>query len=168
MSGPIEIVQKPEFTFVGLHKSFIHALSADANAQQVIPPLWSEFLPRLDEIPNRLGVETFGLVYCDPLADRDHPDQLEYLAAARVKELGDVPTGMVNRTVAASSYAVFVHRGPIEELSTTLQQAYREWLPQSGYEHAEVADIELYDDRFCPDSATSEMEYWIPVRRVHD
>jgi predicted transcriptional regulator YdeE len=37
------------------------------------------------------------------------------------------------------------------------------WLPQSAWQHAEIADVELYDERFDCSSDQSEMEYWISV-----
>jgi predicted transcriptional regulator YdeE len=42
-------------------------------------------------------------------------------------------------------------------------EIYREWLPQSGYRHAEIADIELYDQRFDCESPTLEIEYGTSV-----
>jgi AraC family transcriptional regulator len=61
-------------------------------------------------------------------------------------------------------FAVFVHRGPIHRIAETVGAIYREWLPGSGYEHAGVADVEVYDERFSCDSEDSEMEYWISIR----
>jgi AraC family transcriptional regulator len=71
---------------------------------------------------------------------------------------------MVSRTIPAGTFAVLVHRGPITRIAETCRYIYREWLPASAYEHAGVADVELYDDRFCADSDSSEMEYWISIR----
>ena len=36
-------------------------------------------------------------------------------------------------------------------------------LPQSGYDQADVPDVELYDHRFQCEGDDSEMEYWIGV-----
>ena len=69
----------------------------------------------------------------------------------------------MSRTVPSSTYAVFTHRGRIENIGITCGEIYREWLPVSRYEHAQAPDVELYDHRFCPDRDDSEMEYWVPV-----
>jgi AraC family transcriptional regulator len=70
---------------------------------------------------------------------------------------------MVERTIPIGTFAVFTHRGPIEAIRETVQEIYRVWLPQSAFRHAEIADVELYDDRFHCDRDDSEMEYWISV-----
>lgn len=159
----VEVLSKPAMSFVGLHSAFIHALSPEANGPTVLGPLWQQFIQRIGDIPDRVGEETYGLVYGLPLADRAHADQLEYIAAAQVRDGAEVPDGMIRYSTPAAKFAVFVHKGPISQISDTIEYAYRSWLPESGFEHAGVADVELYDDRFCPDGAEAEMEYWIPV-----
>jgi AraC family transcriptional regulator len=80
-----------------------------------------------------------------------------------VSEVADLPPGMVSHTVPADTFAVFIHRGPIHLIGQTCAEIYRRWLPQSAYEHSGIADVELYDHRFCTDGEDSEMEYWISV-----
>ena len=87
-----------------------------------------------------------------------------YLAGVSVSEVGKLPDGMTSRTVPAGTFAIFIHRGPIQGIRETVREIYRDWLPQSGYEHAGIADVELYDHRFCLDSPDSQMEYWISVK----
>jgi predicted transcriptional regulator YdeE len=58
---------------------------------------------------------------------------------------------------------VFVHRGPIQNIPATMYDVYRVWLPASPYEHSGIADVEVYDHRFCPDGDESEMDYWISI-----
>jgi AraC family transcriptional regulator len=159
-----QIVEKPQLTVVGLETAFLHALSPDATNVEVIGPLWEQFLPRANQIPHRVGDEMYGVIFGRPAAQRSHPDELMYVAGVAVNEVGELPEGMVSRTIPAGTFAVFVHRGPIKGIRDTVQKIYRVWLPQSGYEHAEIADVELYDHRFCLESADSEMEYWISVK----
>ena len=71
---------------------------------------------------------------------------------------------MVAWTVPAATFAVFEHRGPIRNLATTCREIYRHWLPASAYEHSGIADVERYDERFCPDGEDSVMEYWVSVK----
>jgi AraC family transcriptional regulator len=157
------IAQKPAMTFVGLEKSFLHGLSKDSTAAQVIGPLWEDFGCRAENVPHRVGDAMYGVIYGLPESQRKHPDELQYIAGVQVSDVGALPAGMVSRTVPAATYATFIHRGPIWKISETVREIYRVWLPDSGYEHAEVADIELYDSRFDCESDASEMEYWITV-----
>jgi AraC family transcriptional regulator len=158
------IVHKPALTVVGLEKSFVHGLSPETNAPQVIGPLWDEFCRRSDEIAGRVGKVSYGVIYSRPETDRAHLHELQYIAAVAVNKADDVPPGMTSRTIPAGDFAVFIHRGPIHRIAATCYEIYRVWLPQSPWLHSGIADVELYDHRFDCESETSEMEYWIPVR----
>lgn len=157
------IGEKPELKVVGYEAAFIHALSPEATNLQVIGLLWDRFIGRAARIPNRIGDAMFGVIYGRPETERTHPHELQYIAAVPVSATDEVPEGMVAWIVPAGTFAVFIHRGPIRTIGETVSAIYRDWLPQSAYQHAETADIELYDHRFCPDGADSEMEYWISV-----
>ena len=158
-----QITEKPEFTVVGLRRAFIHALAPEANNLQVLGSLWGEFLAEADRIPNRIGDAMFGIIYGEPEDKRAHPHELQYIAAVPVSSASDVPVGMVPWTVPATTFAVFTHKGRIENIGTTVHEIYRVWLPQSPYQHSEIADIERYDHRFRPDRDDSEMDYWVSV-----
>jgi AraC family transcriptional regulator len=158
-----QIVDKPELVVVGLEAPFISVLSPDANNFSVIGRLWEQFGHQAGKVPNRIGHDMFGLCFDRPAVERRHPHEMQYLAGVRAGSLADIPKGMTAHTVPAGTFAVFTHRGPIRNFGDTVAEIYRVWLPQSGYRHAGVADVELYDDRFCVDGDDSEMEYWIPV-----
>lgn len=158
-----QIVEKLELKVVGIEAAFIHSLSPDATNLAVIGPLWQKFSQRAGQVPNRIGREMFGIICDRPKVERSHPDELQYLAGVAVSSADKIPEGMIARTVPAGTFAVFLHRGPIRAIGATMHEIYRVWLPQSAYRHAQIADIELYDRRFCMDSDDSEMEYWISV-----
>jgi AraC family transcriptional regulator len=158
-----QIVEKPALTVVGLETPFIHVLSPQATNAEVIGPLWGKFMQRAKDVPNRVGHEMFGVIYGRPEARRAHPDELQYLAGVAVSSAAELPGGMVAHTVPPGTFAVFTHRGPIKTIVGTIEQIYRVWLSQSAYQHAQIADVELYDRRFCVDGEDSEMEYWISV-----
>ena len=157
------IVEKPELKVIGYEAAFIHCLSPEATNFQVIGPLWDRLIGQAAHIPNRIGDAMFGVIYGRPETERTHPHELQYIAAVPVNSTAEIPEGMVSWTVPAGTYAVCTHRGPIRTIGETVSVIYRGWLPQSAYQHAETADVELYDDRFCYAGADSEMEIWIPV-----
>lgn len=157
------LVEKPSFQIIGPEASFIGALSTHPTNFKVIPALWESFCVRVGEVPNRLGQEMYGVMYGRPRAERGDPDEMQYIAAVRVSSNAQIPSGMVSHTIPAAMFAVFIHRGPISGIAETVSQIYRQWLPNSKYKHAGIADVELYDQRFNPTSEKSEMEYWISV-----
>jgi AraC family transcriptional regulator len=159
-----QIVEKPELCVIGLEAAFISALSPQASNAEVIGPLWQKFFERAQGVPHRIGQEMYGVIYSRPDSQRAHPHELQYIAGVAVSNAVEPPAGMVARSVPAGTFAVFTHRGPIKGIVHTLHEVYRVWLMQSAYEHAGIADVELYDRRFRPGSEDSEMEYWISVR----
>jgi AraC family transcriptional regulator len=104
-----------------------------------------------------------GVMYSRPEAERSHPHEAQYIAAVPVSSTAEIPEGMVARAVPEATFAVFTHRGPITNIGQTVAEIYRDWLPQSAYRHAGIADIELYDHRFNCENDQSEMEYWISI-----
>lgn len=160
-----QILEKPELTVVGRRGAFIHALSPDANNLQVIGQLWNEFLDARDSISHRVGDTMYGVIYSEPQEQRSHRHELQYIACVPVSSTDDVPEGLIAYTIPASMFAVFTHRGPMGNIGQTVEDAYRNWLPASRYDPTEVADVEQYDHRFCPDEdgVESVMEYWIAV-----
>lgn len=163
-----QIVEKPELKIVGYETPFIHALSPDVNTGEVIPPLWNRILRDQSRVPNRAGEAMYGVIYGRPSEERSHPDELQYIAGVPVSEQGELPDGMVFHTVPTHRFAVVTHRGPIQNIGETCHAVYRQWLPQSEWEHAGIADVELYDHRFDSCSDSSEMEYWITVKPKED
>jgi AraC family transcriptional regulator len=159
------IEYKPSLTVIGMRRSYRHALSPDATNMQVIGPLWEEFVSRAESIPNRASHAMFGVIYGLPEAQRSHPHELEYIAAVPVNSTTDVPAGMVTWTVPAGAFAIFEHHGPIARIAETVREIYRQWLPASEYEHSGIADVELYDERFCADGQESVMEYWVSIKK---
>ncbi|MGI8979970.1 MAG: GyrI-like domain-containing protein [Pirellulaceae bacterium] len=160
-----QIIEKRALTIVGLETPFIHALSPEANNFKVIPPLWEQLDQKVALVPGRIGRAMYGIIYSQPESERSHPHELQYIAGVQVSSPVVAPEGMVSRTIPAGTFAVFLHRGPIQKIADTCYEIYRVWLPQSSWQHAETADVELYDERFNCEGEESEMEYWISVVR---
>ena len=158
-----QISHIPAMVFVGLEAAFVGALAPEPTNFKVIPPLWDQFMKRAHQVPNRIDTNMYGIIFSKPEAERSRPDELQYVAGVAVNLVAGLPEGMTSRTVPAGTLAIFTHRGPIANIGATVHEIYRIWLPQSAYRHAELADVELYDHRFCANSADSEMEYWISV-----
>jgi AraC family transcriptional regulator len=158
-----QIVEKPELRVIGYESPFVSAMSPDATNFQVVGPLWGRFTQNCKSVVGQVGDAMFGVIYGRPPTERSHPHELQYIAGVAVTLAAVVPVGMVARTIPAGTFAVFTHHGPISKIGETMDAIYRDWLPQSAYRHAQVADVELYDRRFRMNEPDSEMEYWISV-----
>ena len=159
-----DIVTKTACIIAGCEGAFIHALSPDANNLSVIGGLWDRLGPRYEEIPNRFGKTSVGLIYGKCETERSHADELQYIAGVFVSSDEGFPEGLSSHQIPEQLFAVFLHCGPIQGIGETVAEIYRDWLPQSGYQHAGIADIEIYDERFCADGEDSVLEYWISIQ----
>jgi AraC family transcriptional regulator len=136
----------------------------EQGAHQAIGKLWDRFLPRKEEIDNS---RPYAVGLCTP----KHPDiatnaadQFVYIAGVPVADSTPAPKGMVACELTGGRYAVFTHKGPIADISHTLNYIWGTWLAKGEYEHRDAPDFELYDDRFNPDSADSEFDFYIPIK----
>lgn len=157
-----EIKEKKGFKIVGLRHF-------GTNEGDVIPGLWDRFFERAHEIGN-LGnpVHYYGLCTV-PENSPDTPDgniPFEYVAGRDVTAFDKVPKGMVAREVPGARYAVFTHRGSLENLKATYGYIYGEWLRRSGCKMISGNyDFEFYSERFDPSgSEASELYIYLPVK----
>ena len=160
----VEIVERESFKVAGLKAKFIHALSPDANAAEILGPLWGRMLERVAEFKHRVGHDMYGIVCPLAESDRSHPDELAYVCGVPVSEEGGQPDDFDTIEIPGGTYAKITHRGLLADFAKTVGEIYRGWLPDSGYKHAGTHDIELYDERYKGDAEDSEIDYFIPIR----
>lgn len=153
-----KIIFNDEFKIIGLSCT---TTSTENNEKAIIPALWDKFIPRIGEINNFVSsTRTLGL--CEIIENSD--DSFTYICCKEVKNFDFIPEGMIAKVVPSSRYAVFTHKGNVENLGETYDYIYGSWLPKSGYEINGVKhDFELYDERF-DNSPSSEMEIYIPIK----
>jgi AraC family transcriptional regulator len=150
------IAHRSAFNVVGMAERFTPATTSR------IPELWTRFVARMDAIPHRHGVETYGVC-----ADADPPSSDEpgftYVAGVAVERLSAIPDGMIALTIPAGRYAVFTHEGHISRLGDTVKQIWGRWLPASPYRHVPRPDFEQYDARWDPQTGLGEIDVWVPI-----
>jgi len=152
MSEP-KIVHKDAFLVGG-------CLYVGKNENNEIPAMWDkEFLPRAAELqPGDSKPRVFyGVCRC---AGKDD-GSFEYLAAADVDSLDNLPQGMVGWEIPEQTYAVFEVNG-LKDLHQAFERAYGEWLPKSQYDAAEGPMFEYYPETFC--SEDSMLYIYIAVK----
>ncbi|HPP74677.1 MAG TPA: GyrI-like domain-containing protein [Armatimonadota bacterium] len=137
------------------------------NSNGEIPKLWENFLPRIEEIKNQSG-ECVCYGVCECLCEGECKcgcgGDFSYIAAREVSSFDDVPEGMITRTIPASKYAVFTHKGLLESLNKTFEDIYSKWIPAAGLEIAGSYDFEYYDEQFKDFAPDSELDIYVPVK----
>ncbi len=142
------IVKKGEFTVVGLpFTGFIsHAPYEDGKENNEIGKVWDEFNVRVGEVKHVSG-PSYGLCFGMPNEWKPW-----YIAGVEVARVEDVPPGMMSMSVPAHTYAVFPCT--LGTLGETYRYINEVWQPQTGHQHADAPDFELYDDEeFDPENS---------------
>jgi len=151
-----KIVSKPAFKTVGL--SYI-----GKNENSEIPQMWGVFNQRAGEIEAINPQCCYGLCFSN--VEGVTEGDFEYMAAIEVAAETEPPEGMVYREVPAYKYAVFTHHGKLDKLGKTYEYIYNTGLAQAGLEiHPDKYDMEVYDERFIPDSDESEFDIYVAIK----
>lgn len=150
------IAHRESFNVVGMAERFTPATSSR------IPELWTRFVARLDDVPHRRGVATYGVCLDADLAPGDEAG-FTYMAGVEVARVDAIPDGMMALTVPAGRYAVFTHAGHISRLKDTVKQIWGRWLPESPHRHEPRPDFEQYDARWDAETGLGEIDVWVPI-----
>ncbi len=146
--------------FVIGYPAFIHR----DNVHQEIPPLWEKLRNTKLEIKNQVSPpQCIGLEYYE--SNFMETQMFWYMPAFIVQDLVDIPMMMCAKSIPASFYAIFTHRGPISNIHQSFNYFYNEWLPASDYEMRLPYDFEFYDERFNGMDENSALDIYVPVRQ---
>lgn len=157
----IKIEKKSAMVLEGRQAYFNGYDSKQANNFEVIPPLWESLLQ--DEVfqqkPNLVG---YGYI-CE--SDDRAQGELSYLASINQGD-GVLQVAGDTINIAEQVYAIVPHHGLLDDLSNTLGAFYGQWLLESDYKMSDDFSIEIYDERFDPESEDSYFEIWVPVQEA--
>lgn len=156
---PYRIQEKAPMRIVGVRIPLTY--DVDKNFE-LIPTFWEQTkqsktffeILNLNNTPqkNVFGISIYNASY----------EVYYYIASATDKP---VPEGMHEYEIPASIWAVFECQGQFKEsIQTLYKRFFTEWLPFSGYKHAEIADVEVYP---VYDKATVSgyAEMWISIKK---
>lgn len=134
----------------------------DEQAAEKIPQLWQRFIACWDEIPQRVGPADYGL--CIRLDEGEY----SYMAACSVWDFIGLPEKFSPFIIPSQTYAVFEHQGSVQFIRNTIDFAFDQWLPQSGYQHSVPQEYSLhfferYGEQFNPQTGEGDVEIWLPV-----
>jgi predicted transcriptional regulator YdeE len=158
-----KIVQQAEsFIVVGIAGRTTNA--KEVTADGIIGKYWGRLMQEglLAKIPNKADANIVA-VYTDYASD--HDSEYLYVLGARVKSAGEVPAGMVAKTVPAGKYAVFTsERGPAYQVVPAVWQRINS-LPKTavGGDRVYRADYEVYDER-ARDPQATVVDVYVGIR----
>ena len=153
-----KIVKKEEMHIIGFKKWF----STENDSQMTeIPKMWDSVTEEMKKIITGLSNNEGVVGLCADMYDGGFD---YWIGCMSDKEC---PEEFEAMSIPASSWAVFEIIGPMRPLPNAMQdiwkRIYSEWLPNSGYEHAMLPEIEYYSagDMMATDYKS---EIWIPVK----
>lgn len=131
------------------------------NEHQEIAAMWSTFNPRIPEIKHIDPTAAYGVCI---MVEGAPEGEFEYIAGFPVRQIDELPSGMVVRQIPAGKYAVFPHRGSLAKMGETYQSIYQQWLPQYGLQPAGNLDFEYYGEDFKDFSEDSILYIYVLIK----
>lgn len=150
------IENKPAIHIVGTREKFVMDLEKNFIT---VPEFWkktmnSELFPHICELMNQAPHGILGVT------EYYQPNEIyHYIAVATDKE---VPEGMIEHEIPATTWAIFECTGTLpESMQELYRRFYTEWMPFSGYAYAEEHDIEVYP---MLNEQSQKSEVWFSIK----
>ncbi len=97
--------------------------------------------------------------------DMRNNEVFDYYAGFEIGGSINIPKRFETINIPKSDFAVFKHRGCIDNIEMTYDHIYGNWLPRSEYTPTMDLDIIVVDSRFSGREEKSEVDILIPVSR---
>lgn len=123
-----------------------------------IPLQWRRFAPYFALIRNMVSDTGFGINH-----SFEPEGAFRYLCSVEVSRASGLPPELETIRVREQDYAVFTHRGHINSIPLTMTAIWEQWLPGHGHEPADCSSLEVYGERFHPETGEGEVEIWVPI-----
>jgi len=129
--------------------------------------LWQRFMPRLNEIENKLDNNFFSIQIYDPKLEFKNftPYTIFVIwAAVETRNQSELPSGMNQLFIPEGKYAVFTHVGTAVESFLTTQYIYGVWLPESKFQLDERPHFQIMEPDYDPNDPNAKETFWVPVK----
>ena len=159
------IIQRPAFQVVG-KKTWISGQDNSLFGQfweQCTAEGLFEVFKQISSL--RPGPQTRGVTLGVSCVDQD-PSKREFYYLIGIETAQDcTAAGLESYQVPASQWAVFECRGKVPDAIVQAEMyAFMEWLPASGYVHANAPEMEVYPPESDGSSEDNYCEFWLPIR----
>jgi predicted transcriptional regulator YdeE len=145
-------------TVVGVSGVFISGAAPDTDAQTVIPHLWNQLMEAAGEDFYK-AKWSVGV-----MSDAEDGKKMNYLAALRLSDHGGGHGDMDVVDLPGGTYIACEHVGSLDGLGATTGWFYGEYLPSSEWKVRDGYHLEIYDERFDPESHDSVVLICAPVQ----
>ena len=128
--------------------------------------LWKAFMPRRNEINNKLTTELFSVQVYPHSFDFGFTNlnaEFEKWAAVEVANFETVPNEMESFTLAGGLYSVFDYKG-LNTDTGIFQYIFGTWLGNSKYLLDDRPHFEILGDKYKNNDPGSEEEICIPIK----
>lgn len=117
------IINRESFVVMG----FLTRITPETECSETYELIWREF-ETFHEIIKPLSTDLnyYGITY-----NTDEVNVFDYLAGMAVKDLIEVPEGLMIKQIPSASYVVF--ESPVYAIGETYQYIFAEWFSQSLY-----------------------------------
>lgn len=128
--------------------------------------LWRNFMPTRREIKNNIGSELYSVEVYDPQYFNNFNPETEFdkWAAIEVTDFDTVPNEMETITLPGGLYAVFLYKGPANEVPKTYQYIFGTWLQDSDFVLDNRPHFAVMNEKYKNEDPDSEEELWIPIK----
>ncbi len=132
----------------------------------VIGKLARQFMPRRQEIINRVGTHSFSI---QDYADQDFnkitaQTTFDKWVAVEVKNHNHIPEDMQPFILKGGDFLVVDYKGSLADFPKLWQTILTDWLPNSKYELDNRPHFEKLPESYNPQNAINEEQVWVPVR----
>ena len=156
------IVKKPSLRIVGIR---IPLTSDMEDNLRIVPEFWKALLQgeQFLEICRLSNGEPRGIL---GISVYRNPKEIYYYIGVAANS--PAPAGMYECEIPAATWVIFENDGRFkEDVQSVFKRFYMEWLPFSGYQYAELPDIEVYP--ICSGQPVNgHSEVWIAVSKEDD
>ncbi len=156
------IVKKPPLRIVGIR---IPLTSDMEENLRIVPEFWKALLQgkQFLEICSLSNGEPRGIL---GISVYKNPKEIYYYIGVAANS--PAPAGMYGFEIPSATWVIFENDGRFkEDVQSVFKRFYMEWLPFSGYQYAELPDIEVYP--ICSGQPVNgHSEVWIAVVKEDD
>ncbi|WP_164091296.1 AraC family transcriptional regulator [Poseidonibacter lekithochrous] len=158
-----EIINKDEQIIVGMQLEIPSPFSTRDNICEYVAPYWFKLFEEEKNIENRI-IQTYYAVNISPSGNFTE-EKINYIAAAPVSTLENIPEGMSTYTIPKQKVAIFNISTDIdsETAKKTIDYIYGYWLPNSKYKRGIGNDYELFENVIDFNDGSFSTKYVIPI-----
>lgn len=156
------IETKKSFRIVGVRTQLGEDMEQN---QKTVPIFWEKMFKNklLPDICKMADKEPYGILGVTAYIN---PKNIYYYIAAPTDK--PVPHGMTEFEIPSATWVIFECSGRFKEsVQTVFRRFLTEWLPASGYEYAELPDIEVYPIN-THGAKAGHAQVWISIKKEEE